>query len=185
MKTKFNVKVACGAIAAALAILLLPNSRAQDTPSKLTNKPAPEFQLPLLDGGQFDLKAQRGKSIVLLDFWATWCGPCRQAMPTLVEVARDYADKQVRYYAVNLREKPSVIKAYLEKEKLKIQVPLDEKGKIAEQYGVRGIPTMVIIDRAGVVRAVHVGASPDLKATLRRTLDELVAQKEPASGEGK
>ena len=72
----------------------------------MIGKPAPEFTLPLLDGGIFELAAHRGKEIVLLDFWATWCGPCRAAMPVLVDVAKEYADKGVRYYAIDLREEP-------------------------------------------------------------------------------
>lgn len=143
----------------------------------LTGKPAPPIKLALLDGGTFELASHKGKDIVLLDFWATWCGPCRVAMPVLVEVADQYAAKGVRYFAVNLREKPEVIKKYLRDQKLKIAVPLDQDGNVARQYNVRGIPTMVIVDKEGVVRKIHVGSSPELKADLTRTLDELLTVK--------
>jgi len=149
--------------------------------SDLTGEPAPEFTLPLLDGGTFELAAHRGKNIVLLDFWATWCGPCRAAMPALVEVAREYADKGVRYFAVNLREDPGKIRSYLKEAGLQIAVPLDKDGSVAQQYGVRGIPTMVIVDKDGVVEKVHVGASPGLKGELTRVLDDLLAGKKASA----
>ncbi len=152
--------------------------------SDLAGKPAPTFTLPLLDGGDFDLAAHRGKDVVLLDFWATWCGPCRAAMPVLVEVAREYADEGVRYFAVNLREKPEAIRRYLKGARLDIAVPLDNDGSVAKKYGVRGIPTMVIVDKAGVVRKVHVGSSPTLKTELRRALDDLFAGKKAEADGG-
>jgi thiol-disulfide isomerase/thioredoxin len=149
--------------------------------SGLTGEPAPAFTLPLLEGGTFELAAHRGKHIVLLDFWATWCGPCRVAMPALVEVARAYAEKGVCYFAVNLREKPEKIRSYLREAGLEIAVPLDKDGSVAGQYGVRGIPTMVVVDKDGVVEKVHVGASPDLKVELTRALDDLLAGKKSSA----
>jgi thiol-disulfide isomerase/thioredoxin len=150
-----------------------------ETPAErdLTGEPAPEFTLPLLDGGNFELAAYQGKNIVLLDFWATWCGPCRAAMPALMEVAREYAGKGVRYFAVNLREEPEKIRNYLKESGLQIAVPLDKEGTVAGKYGVRGIPTMVIVDKDGTVEKVHVGASPGLKAELARVLEDLLAGK--------
>jgi cytochrome c biogenesis protein CcmG, thiol:disulfide interchange protein DsbE len=100
-------------------------------------------------------------------------------MPTLVDIARDYADKGVRYFAVNLREDPETIRRYLKQTRLDIVVPLDKEGSVAKQYGVRGIPTMVIVGTDGVVKKVHVGSSPSLKSELTRTLDELMAAKRP------
>jgi thiol-disulfide isomerase/thioredoxin len=145
------------------------------TAETLVGKPAPGFTLALLDGGDFDLATHQNKNIVLLDFWATWCGPCREAMPTLAEISRDYAAKGVKYFAVNLREEQSKIRGYLKEAKLDIAVPLDKDGSIAKTYGVRGIPTMVIVGKDGKVKKVHVGSSPNLKTELTRTLDNLLA----------
>ncbi len=151
-------------------------------PETLVGEPAPQFTLPLLEGGgTFDLASYRDKQIVLLDFWATWCGPCRVAMPTLVEVSRDYAAKGVRYFAVNLREKPDVIRKYLKEANLDIVVPLDQDGSIARKYNVQGIPTMVIVGKDGKVKKVHVGSSPELKQELTRALDEILAENNRAS----
>jgi len=140
----------------------------------LAGKPAPDFKLSLLGGGEVELSALKGKNVVLLDFWATWCGPCRTVMPALDRVSKDYASKGVRYLAVNLREEPAKISAYLKQAGLNLEVPLDKDGKVAESYHVRGIPTMVIVDKEGVVRDVHVGATPNLEAELRKMLDKIV-----------
>jgi thiol-disulfide isomerase/thioredoxin len=140
----------------------------------LAGKPAPDFKLPLLAGGEVELSALKGKNVVLLDFWATWCGPCRTVMPALDRVSKDYESKGVRYLAVNLREEPAKINAYLKQAGLNLEVPLDKDGKVAGLYNVRGIPTMVIVDKEGIVRDVHVGASPNLESDLRKTLDKIV-----------
>ena len=142
--------------------------------NELLGKMAPEFTLPLLGGSTLELAAHRGKDIVLLDFWATWCGPCRAVMPALAEISRDYADKGVKYYAVNLREDAAKIRSYLDEAKLDIAVPLDKDGSISKKYGVSGIPTMVIVGKDGQVKKVHVGSAPNLKQELTRALDDLL-----------
>jgi thiol-disulfide isomerase/thioredoxin len=156
-----------------------PQPAAETPPrNELEGRPAPEFSLPLLEEGTFELAAHKGKNIVLLDFWASWCGPCRVVMPTLVEIARDYAGKGVRYVAVNLREEPAVIRRYLEDARLKLDVPLDKDAGVGRKYGVTAIPTMVVIDKKGIVAKVHVGSSPNLKAELTGMLDGLVNREE-------
>lgn len=95
-------------------------------------------------------------------------------MPTLAEISKEYASRGVRYVAVNLREKPEVIREYLAKAKLDITVALDTDGKMADAYQVRGIPTMVVVDRHNVVRKIHVGASPQAGDDLRQALNEVL-----------
>jgi thiol-disulfide isomerase/thioredoxin len=149
---------------------------AADGPESLLNKEAPDFKLDLLGGGQVELSKLEGKNVVLLDFWATWCGPCRQVMPALVEVSNEYKSKGVRYLAVNLREENDDITKYLASAKLDIEVPLDKNGEVAKRYQVRGIPTMAIVDKKGIVRDVHVGASANVKEELKKTLDKILAE---------
>ena len=103
-------------------------------------------------------------------------------MPVLVEVAKEYADKGVRYYAIDLREEPEKVRAYLQEAGLSIAVPLDQDGSVAQKYGVRGIPTLVIVDKAGLVQKVHVGFSSGLKEELIRSLDNLLAGKQAEAG---
>ncbi len=140
-------------------------------------KDAPAFKLDLLDGGNFDLSAVKGKKIIVLDFWATWCPPCRKALPILAEVTASYADKDVVFYAVNLQEEKDKITDFLAKEKIKCLVALDKDATVAKLYNVDGIPQSVIIGKDGVVQVVHVGLLPDLKEQLKKELDDLVAGK--------
>jgi thiol-disulfide isomerase/thioredoxin len=153
------------------------SGNAADRPEMaLIGKKAPDFKLALLDGGEVELSKLQDKNIVLLDFWATWCGPCRQVMPALSEISKEYKPKGVRYLAVNLREDPAKIQSFLKSAGLKIEVPLDKDGSVAKLYKVRGIPTMAIVDKKGVVRDVHVGSSPKLKTELKKTLDKILAE---------
>ncbi len=140
----------------------------------LVGKPAPDFEIPTLDGKTFKLSDHQGKNVVVLDFWATWCGPCVRALPILVEVTDAYAKKGVVFCAVNLREGKSKIKRFLEKQELDCLVGMDKDGSVASSYKVEGIPQSVIVGKDGKVAKVHVGFNPELKSQLKSELDELV-----------
>jgi len=153
-----------------------PGADDEEEPNELVGKPAPEFTANLLDGGKIDLASHRGKDVVVLDFWATWCGPCVAALPILSKVTEAYKDKGVVFYAMNQREEAETISAFLKAKKLDVSVALDE-GKIGSLYGVTGIPQSVIIDKNGVVQVVHVGFSPSLEQRLPQELDAVLAGK--------
>ncbi len=133
-----------------------------EPPHPLEGKPAPQFSLALLDGGTLDLAAAKGNTIVILDFWATWCGPCRQAMPIIEKVAKSFSDRDVKLYAVNVQESPEKIREFLKTHKLDVVVALDSEGETSMQYQADAIPQTVIIGKDGIVKAVHVGVSRDL-----------------------
>ena len=118
--------------------------------SVLIGKQAPEIQLKTLDGKSFKLADHQGK-VVILDFWASWCGPCLQVMPQIDKVAQEFADQGVELFAINLEETPEKIKAAQERLKLSTTVLLDRDGRIAERYGATSIPQTVIINRDGTV----------------------------------
>ena len=147
----------------------------------LLAKPAPSFKLELLEGGEFDLSRLKGKNIVILDFWATWCGPCIRVMPVMEEVANEYKDKGVILIAVNLRESPQKIRSFLQKQGLHPVVALDKDGAEGTIYKAQYIQQTVIIGKEGIVQAVHVGALPNLKKILKKELDDLLAGKKLAS----
>jgi peroxiredoxin len=149
--------------------------------SELVGKPAPDFDLETLAGGRFRLSEQRNK-IVVVDFWATWCGPCRQSLPELVRAVDKYRDRNVVMLAVNLQEKPDAIKAMLEQTELKMPVGLDVNGSVAEQYAAVAIPQTVIIDGNGNVARLFVGGGPQYHDQITDALDALLT---PGGGQGK
>ena len=147
-------------------------------PQTLIGKAAPDFELDLLEGGKFKLSNEKGKSVVILDFWATWCGPCVRAMPIIDKVATAHAAKGVKLIAVNLRETEDQVKAFMAQHKLSPTVVFDREGATANDYLVRGIPQTVIIDKEGNVANVHVGLLPNLEEQLNSELKELVGSGE-------
>jgi peroxiredoxin len=124
---------------------------------ELIGKPAPDFKLAGPDGVEVKLSDLKG-SVVLLDFWATWCGPCRASLPHLDEIYQERKDKGLKGYAVDLRENPGTVKAFVEKTKLGLPVLFDKDGKVAKTFGVSGIPQTVVIDKEGKVVKIVVGS---------------------------
>lgn len=152
-------------------------------PNPLLGKEAPAIKLPLLDGGDFDLAAHKDKNVVVLDFWATWCGPCVQAMPVIDKVAEELAGEGVVLYAVNLQEDAEAVKSFLAEKMLQVNVALDSKGELAQKFGVQAIPQTVLIGRDGTVQVVHVGFSGNLEEELRSELKALLENKNLAEEE--
>lgn len=143
----------------------------------LVGKPATAFKLNGLDGKPVDLATYLGKNVIVLDFWATWCGPCAKSLPIMTEVTDSFKDKGVVFIAVNLGEGPDEIKDFLKARNLNPKVALDSDNTVANQYRVKPIPQSVLIGKNGTVEAVHIGASPILRQQLQRQLNALVAGK--------
>ena len=139
------------------------------------DQPAPAVALDLLDGGKLDLAEFKDKNIVLFDFWATWCGPCRMTLPVINELAKTYSEKGVKVFAINGGEEPAKVKEFATKMGLTLPIALDKEDKVNTAYGVKGIPFMILIDKQGVVRGYHVGASPTIKEDISSELDALLA----------
>ena len=146
----------------------------------LVGKPAPEIELDLLDGKKFRLSEHKGQ-IVVLDFWASWCGPCLQVMPQIDKVTHEFADQGVELFAINLEETPDKIKTALERLKLSTIVALDSNGRVAEKYGATSIPQTVIIDRSGKVARLFVGGGPRFGDQLRTALQAVLSAKPETS----
>lgn len=135
----------------------------------LEGQPAPRFALDLLNGGTMDIADKKG-SVVVLDFWATWCPPCRRAMPIIAKVASRYSKQGVEFYAVNLGEQPDSARRFLQQAGLDVNVALDRNGRVAELYEANSIPQTVIIGRDGRVSRIHVGMTPNLESELDHEL---------------
>jgi peroxiredoxin len=155
-----------------------------DSPSPLLGKAAPPVDLERLDGKRVNLADNSGKNVVMLDMWATWCGPCRQELPHLIEVAKQYKAKGVVLYAIDIdkRESKKKIEEFLKKEKLDMTVGLDSQGTVGDAYGVEGIPMLMLIDKKGIVQVVHIGyEAKDFEKELHKELDKILAGKNLAA----
>lgn len=144
-------------------------------PDALMNNPAPPFTLTLLDGDTFDIEAQHGK-VVVIDFWATWCGPCVQALPHMRTLAGSFEDEDVVFLGVS-RDRAGQerqVRQVLERHEITFANGIDVDD-IAPRYGVRGIPNVVLIDKDGIIRSRKVGFSErtmqQLKAEIQTWLD--------------
>ncbi|MFC1871436.1 TlpA family protein disulfide reductase [Chloroflexota bacterium] len=136
-------------------------------------KLAPEFQLPSLEGEVVSFSGLWGNP-VMLNFWATWCGPCRLEIPYIQELHEEWRDKDLAVLTVNVGENPSQVEEFMAQNQLTFPVLLDVDGEVSTQYSVRGIPTTVFIDSEGVIRVIKVGAFSS-KAAIERDLSKIIS----------
>lgn len=146
-----------------------PAEPAEGPRSELEGKPAPPFSLAALTGKPVKLASLKGK-VVMLDFWATWCGPCRRWMPIVQKVSGELKAKGLVTYAVNLRESEAKIRPYLKQNNVTVPVLLDSDGSVATAYGAVGIPLTVIVGKDGKVARTLMGLHSE--AQLRAALKE-------------
>ena len=146
-------------------------------PNPLLGKPAPRTKLDLLSGHKVDIASYKGKKIVMLDFWAIRCVPCVYCLPKVIDVANDYKDKGVVFVAVNDDDTAAQLDEFLNKRNLHPEVALHNHA-LFDAYNITTIPKTVLIDKNGIVRAMHGGTGEDLKATLSAELDAIIAGRE-------
>lgn len=153
-----GASVALAALFALLAIGLLNRSTVTSR-SGLTRvgKAAPEFSMPLLGGDTFEMSAHLGNPIVI-NFWASWCPPCRQESPLLERTWRAYADRGVLFVGVDIQDDPEDAQAYLDEFGLTFPNGTDRDGRITVDYGVIGLPVTFFIGTEGIVEGRFVGA---------------------------
>ena len=125
--------------------------------------PVKDFDLPVLNGKSEDasraLSESRGKPVVV-NFWATWCGPCKQEMPLLQSYSEKYADKLV-ILGVDYNEDDAVVSQFIQERAINFPILMDRSGTVADQYFVKNFPTTFFIDGDGVLRARHIGQLTD------------------------
>ena len=135
---------------------------------------APDFVLPGLDGSRVGLEAYRG-NVVLLNFWATWCPPCRAEMASMEELYRGYSNRGLILLAVSTDVGGAeVVRPYIQSRGLTFPILLDPRGAVAHRYAVRVLPTTYLIDPAGHIVAREVGARGWAGARARRLVEGLL-----------
>ncbi|MCC7530580.1 MAG: TlpA family protein disulfide reductase [Candidatus Melainabacteria bacterium] len=142
---------------------------------KLVGQPAPDILIQPTGGTPLHLSELKGKNVVIIDFWATWCPPCRFGLPIVSEVAAKYKDRGVVFYAIgdgSIEQE----KVYLEQRKIDA-IPASSNAEGFAAFMVNAIPETVVIDKAGVVRAVHVGLSPNEKEELSSEIESALQAK--------
>jgi thiol-disulfide isomerase/thioredoxin len=133
--------------------------------------PAPKFKLKDLSGQEISLDQFKGR-VVMLDFWATTCGPCRMTMPMIENLQKEFTNSMV-LLAINLQEPKDVVKDYVWHQNIHSQVLLDEEGSAFASYGGEAIPLEVVIDKEGIVRYMQAGFGPQTLSQLRALIGNL------------
>jgi peroxiredoxin len=137
---------------------------------------APEFSLPSLKGSNVALSQLRGK-VVLVDFWAQWCEPCKKELPQLDRLSKEYAAKGVVVLAVNIDKQRDNAERMVKQLGLTLDVLLDPAGSVAGSYDLPKMPTSFVVDKKGIVRYVNEGFDgPKDVERFKHELDELVAK---------
>ena len=160
----------CGIVAALLFLPFAPAARGQA-------KSMPDVAVQDANGRPVRLSTYKGR-IVLIDFWASWCGPCKVSFPALDVLAHEYEPRGVVVLAIDVDERRHDADGFLSTRPTRtMTVLLDHKGVAPSAFDVRGMPTSFIVDRAGKVRFTHMGFTGDTALQYRDELDQLLSER--------
>ena len=166
------------ALAAALTLgLVVSGCPGQSTPNGgVTGPPeigklAPDFELVTLDGKTVVLSQLFGRA-VMVNFWATWCMPCRYEMPYIQQVYEDWPEEELVVLTINVGESSSRVSQFMRSEGFSFPVLLDSDGSVAQRYNVQGIPTTFFIDKYGFIQNITVGSFQS-RAEIEAILSQL------------
>ena len=133
-----------------------------------------DFSLAAMTGETISLSAQKGK-VVFLNFWATWCGPCRHEMPSMEALYNRFKEEGLEILAVNSMEQQEEVLDFMTSNGLSFPVPLDEDGRVTGAYGIQAIPTTYLIDREGMIILRLVGSidwdTPEIHTAIETLLN--------------
>jgi thiol-disulfide isomerase/thioredoxin len=173
-------RVLSAALLLILVSLLLITGCANETTNETTTATrgpqvgslAPEFNLVNLEGNYISLDSFRGKP-VLLNFWATWCSPCRIEMPYLQRIYDEWTDKGLVLLTVNIGESITVAKNFMQENGFTMPVLLDSSRVTLDRYQITGIPTTYFIDKDGIIQGKRVGSFTN-KETIEQSLTKIM-----------
>jgi len=148
-----------------LGFLASPGPTSKDLAS---GKPAPNFILKTLDGKEVSLNDYRGK-VVLINFWASWCPPCREEMPLFRKVYENYKDKGFELLAISIDASQEAVIRFVKDYGLSFPVLLDD-GRVSNLYRVQGLPTSILVDREGRIVKVRLGEYKEIENDLKKIL---------------
>jgi peroxiredoxin len=162
-----------GAEGGGLGVVALDETRNTTgrSPAAEIGRAAPDFRLSQLGGGESQLSDLRGR-VVILNFWATWCAPCRQEMPEFVRIYSAKQGQGLEIVAVDLQEAESQVQSFVDEFGMRFPILFDRSGEVARTYRVNQLPVTLIIDRDGVVRAAKYG--PVTPEFLQTELDKVL-----------
>ena len=161
----------------AIGLFLSLSQNAVGSPHK-TGAPAPEFTGKTTGGETIKLSDYRGQ-VVLLDFWASWCAPCREEMPFLIDFYREHGKKAFQIIAINIDDKIENMEHFLSglDDPPDFPILVDRAKEIPKQYDIEAMPTTLFIDKKGTVRFWHTGFKKSYQKQFRAELDELLKEK--------
>ncbi|MCU0757970.1 MAG: TlpA family protein disulfide reductase [Steroidobacteraceae bacterium] len=151
--------LALGLVAATGLVLPAPANADAAAPALGNARPAPDFTLPSAGGKSLSLSQYKGQ-VVMINFWATWCGPCRQEMPLLDAMYRKYKGMGFTLIGVNVEPDTAAAEKFLKELPVSFPVAFDADSKVSKLYDVKGMPSTVIVDRKGNARVLHRGYRP-------------------------
>lgn len=136
---------------------------------------ASSFTLKDLTGKEVSLADYRGK-VVIIDFWATSCPPCRRELPHIQKIYEKYKDKGVIVLAITSESNIEKVKEFIEEEGYSFPVLIDRGREASSAYGIRAIPMLFVLDREGIIQHIHRGYSPEIETTLSNEINSLLTQ---------
>jgi peroxiredoxin len=143
--------------------------------AKAVQTAAPDFTLKSQKGDNLKLSELRGK-VILINFWASWCGPCRQEMPVLNELYQHYRPLDFTILGVNVEQNSDDAKSLLKDVSVSFPILFDNKNKVSKLYDVKGMPSTVLVDRDGNIRYVHMGYQPGTEAEYQSQIRALIRE---------
>lgn len=143
--------------------------------NELVNTKAPDFTLKSMTGDNLNLTEQRG-NITVINFWASWCGPCRKEMPILQELHNKYTDLGVQVWGINVEQENQAGRDFIKSINVDFPILFDNKNVLSRLYQVSAMPTTVIVDRSGKIRFVFRGYKDGYEKKYAKAIKKLIRE---------